>query len=69
MRSLVGLVKNNAMIIATLSAYKIWLYHRGGNGQISWESEGFYRGEVIKLGLKGVIDTHQGRREYKTWRP
>lgn len=61
-----GLEKNNSVATTTISAYQIWFYHRGGNDQISRESGGLHRGEIIKLGLEGVIDTHQGRKEYKT---
>ena len=60
-----GLGKKSSVVTSTKSAYQIWFYHRRGNDQISRESGGLHRGEIIKLGLEGVIDTHQGRKEYK----
>lgn len=61
-----GLEKNNTVATTAKSAYHIWFYHRRGNDQISREPAGLHRGEIIKLGLEGVIDTRQGRKEHKT---
>ena len=60
----VGLVKNNCVITATVVPYKIWFYLEEGRIKSLGSQEDFI--EIIKLGLKEVIDTHQGRNIHET---
>ena len=65
-RSLVGLVKNNSLVTATKIVYKYGFIIEEGRIKSVGIQEVFI--EIIKLGLKGVIDSHQGRKVHKTWR-